>query len=304
MINYLKKAIFILLTTVSIMFLTTLCSNAATKLTKPTDVKVSISKEKDIKVTWTQVEGASKYTVYRATSKKGTYKKIGTTKTTSFKSKGLTRGKTYYFKVTAISGKLSSKQSKSVKATVPTTKKALKEIKKALKNAAWIKSNIKDKTDGLNYIEGENYSHKIYFEKIKNKELVVIRDFSEDAFGYQIFVVGYYNGKVTAKKMFDYGAHPYNSGVSIDLKNGIASFGYLHMGYETNIFYKISPVKFIQKDYLYTNVMAEEYPIIYKVNNKNVSKNKYNNVIKKYNKYSFKGINKKLSSKNIDKYIK
>lgn len=304
MINYLKKAIFIMLIAVLMIFLSTISSEANSKIAKPTDLKTSISGEKDIKVSWSKVENASKYTIYSSTTKKGKYKKIGTTKTTSFKIKDLTRGKTYYFKITANSGKSSSKKSNYTKATVPTKKKALKEIRKALKDKTWIKENINDKTDGLNYEEGQNYSHKVYFEKINNKELVIVRDLCEDAFGYQIFVVGYYNGKVTSKKMFDYGAHPYNSGVSVDVKNGILSYGYLHMGYETAIFYKASPVKFSERNIFFNNVGSGELPVTYELNGKKISESKYNNAIKKYNKYCFKNINKKLSDKNIDKYIK
>lgn len=305
MINYLKKASFVLLITISIIFLSNLSSNAASKPEKPTDVTACISGEKNIKLKWKSVEGASKYTVFRATTKKGKYKKVGTSKTTYFKNKGLTRGKTYYYKVTANAGKLSSKQSNPVKITVPTAKKALKEIRKALKNSAWVKENIKDQTTRNGYDDISNYNHELYFGKIKNKELVVVYDACPDAIAYQLFVVGYYNGKVTVNRLFEYmAAHYYNSGVSVDLNNSIVSYGSLHMGYETNVFYKISPIKFTEKDFLYNNVGSGDTPIVYSVNNKNVSKSKYNSTLKKYNKYNFKILKTKLTNKNIDKYVK
>ena len=54
-----------------------------------------------IKLTWGKVNGAQKYEIYRATSKNGTYKKIYTTKSTSYTDKNLATKKTYYYKVRA-----------------------------------------------------------------------------------------------------------------------------------------------------------------------------------------------------------
>lgn len=52
-----------------------------------------------ITLKWKSVSKASSYTVYRATSKNGTYKKCGTCSSTSFKNTKLKKGKTYYYKV-------------------------------------------------------------------------------------------------------------------------------------------------------------------------------------------------------------
>ncbi|MFU0826151.1 MAG: Fibronectin type-III domain-containing protein [Lachnoclostridium sp.] len=69
-----------------------------------------------------KVSGADSYKIYRATSKNGCYKYIGTTKTKSYKDTGLKSNKTYYYKVKAcdkVNGKtLVSKISKVVKATL------------------------------------------------------------------------------------------------------------------------------------------------------------------------------------------
>ncbi len=57
-----------------------------------------------VKVSWNKVAGAQGYYVYRSTSLKGTYKKVGTIKkgsTTSYKNTKLTSGETYYYKVSA-----------------------------------------------------------------------------------------------------------------------------------------------------------------------------------------------------------
>ena len=55
-----------------------------------------------IKISWEAVEGATKYEVYRATSKDGTYSRISTTSTTSVTNTKAEEGKTYYYKVRAI----------------------------------------------------------------------------------------------------------------------------------------------------------------------------------------------------------
>lgn len=55
-----------------------------------------------VKISWTAVEGATKYEVYRATSKNGTYSRISTTANTSVTNTKAEAGKTYYYKVRAI----------------------------------------------------------------------------------------------------------------------------------------------------------------------------------------------------------
>ena len=54
-------------------------------------------------VKWSAVTGASKYQVYRSTSKTGTYKLLGTTTKLSYTDTSATTGTTYYYKVKAIS---------------------------------------------------------------------------------------------------------------------------------------------------------------------------------------------------------
>ena len=59
---------------------------------------------KKASLSWNKQTGASGYVVYMATSKNGTYKKIATVKGSakvSYTKTGLTKGKTYYFKIAA-----------------------------------------------------------------------------------------------------------------------------------------------------------------------------------------------------------
>lgn len=62
------------------------------------------TKSKAVTIKWKKISGVTKYEVYRATSKSGTYSKIATVdaKKTEYKNSKLTKGKTYYYKVRAV----------------------------------------------------------------------------------------------------------------------------------------------------------------------------------------------------------
>jgi len=66
-----------------------------------TGVLITSNNTTSIKLTWKGVNGAKGYKVYRAASKNGTYKLIKTTTSKSFTNTGLTKGKTYYYKIRA-----------------------------------------------------------------------------------------------------------------------------------------------------------------------------------------------------------
>ena len=72
-----------------------------TKLT----VTAKVSKGK-VKLTWNKIPGVTKYTIYRATSKKGKYTKVATVKKgkVTWTDKKAKKGKTYYYKV-VVTGK-------------------------------------------------------------------------------------------------------------------------------------------------------------------------------------------------------
>ncbi len=55
------------------------------------------------RLTWNAVAGASKYEVYRATSKNGSYTKMFTTSNLSYTNTSAKAGTTYYYKVKAVS---------------------------------------------------------------------------------------------------------------------------------------------------------------------------------------------------------
>ena len=72
------------------------------KLAQPVVTVSNIESSGKIKITWTKVDGAVKYEIYRATSKTGTYSLLYTTKNNAFNNTSATAGTTYYYKVRAL----------------------------------------------------------------------------------------------------------------------------------------------------------------------------------------------------------
>lgn len=66
-----------------------------------TKLKVKNTKSNNVKLTWKEVNGATRYKILRKDSKDGKYKKIKTTSKTKFVNKNLKYGKTYTYKVNA-----------------------------------------------------------------------------------------------------------------------------------------------------------------------------------------------------------
>ncbi len=80
-------------------------SQQTNPVTKPAATKITVKKvsAKAIKVSWSKVEGADGYTIYRATSKNGAYKECTNvdSSTLSWKNTTLKKGYVYYYKVSA-----------------------------------------------------------------------------------------------------------------------------------------------------------------------------------------------------------
>ena len=73
------------------------CAPAAPKATGS-----NVTSTGKIRLTWMAVNGATKYEVYRSTSKNGPYTRMFTTTKTSMKHTGAAAGTTYYYKVRAL----------------------------------------------------------------------------------------------------------------------------------------------------------------------------------------------------------
>ncbi|MEA4922488.1 MAG: PQQ-binding-like beta-propeller repeat protein [Eubacteriaceae bacterium] len=94
-----------------------------TTMTKPAVKTTAYNK---LKATWAKAGGATSYKVYRATSSKGRYKKVGTVKggTASFTNSGLKCGKNYYYKVAACYTSTTGSTAASVKSSAAKAKPA------------------------------------------------------------------------------------------------------------------------------------------------------------------------------------
>ena len=72
-----------------------------TKPATPSLTSAESGSKNSVTLKWNAVDGATGYVVYYATSKNGSYKKLGTAKNYTFTSNKLTGGKTYYFRIKA-----------------------------------------------------------------------------------------------------------------------------------------------------------------------------------------------------------
>lgn len=71
----------------------------------PSGVKAVQTAASKVKISWGSVSTAQKYTVYRSTKKDSGYKKTADVSSCSYTDKKCKAGKTYYYKVSATSGK-------------------------------------------------------------------------------------------------------------------------------------------------------------------------------------------------------
>lgn len=87
----------------------------AVKLAKAPKIQKATAGSKNAKLSWKKVKGA-KVVVYRSTKKNSGYRKVATTRknaTSVTNKKGLKAGKSYYYKIATIKGKLISAMSKA-----------------------------------------------------------------------------------------------------------------------------------------------------------------------------------------------
>ncbi len=75
--------------------------SAKSLLSKLTGLTTASASYRSIKLSWTAVPGATKYRIYRATSKTGKYTTVTYTDKLTYTDSGRTAGKTYYYKVRA-----------------------------------------------------------------------------------------------------------------------------------------------------------------------------------------------------------
>lgn len=76
-------------------------STGGTSPLEPQNLTATTKSTSTIDLAWNSSEGATSYTVYRATASAGTYTSLGSVSTPYYTASGLTANTTYYFKVTA-----------------------------------------------------------------------------------------------------------------------------------------------------------------------------------------------------------
>lgn len=75
---------------------------------KTPTVTLSNTSTTKVKVKWKKITGAKKYKIYRRTGTSGSFKLIKTTTAKSYTDKNLKKGKTYYYRVVACYGSVTS----------------------------------------------------------------------------------------------------------------------------------------------------------------------------------------------------
>ena len=88
--------------------------NCIADLARPTVQVRNDAATGKVKVSWSKVAGAVKYKVYRAATKNGSYKLVGTYTGTSMLNQNSVAGKTYYYKVIAVHTNSSANSAYSV----------------------------------------------------------------------------------------------------------------------------------------------------------------------------------------------
>lgn len=139
----------------------------------PTGLSAKPTGTKTINISWATKVNATGYEVYASSSKNGTYKKIGSCKTNSYKHTNLTPGKVYYYKVKMVRNQNMSPLSKYAATAAKPSKpviKVSKKGKKALK-VRW------KKTKGAKY-------YQVYRATKKNGKYKKIKTVSASKLSY------------------------------------------------------------------------------------------------------------------------
>ena len=105
---------------------------------KPQNLTATAKTTTSAELTWKEIPNVTGYNIYRSTSKNGTFKKVGSATTNSYTDKGLSKGKTYYYKVACYVNS-DGKQAISAAAPAPAQVSA-KKAKSGAAKITWSKS--------------------------------------------------------------------------------------------------------------------------------------------------------------------
>ena len=84
-----------------------------------TESQAELKSKHSVTLTWQPTPGAKFYYIYRSTTSKSGYQKIGTSPTPTYKDAPVLSRATFYYVVTAVGDKGESQYSSEIKAVVP-----------------------------------------------------------------------------------------------------------------------------------------------------------------------------------------
>lgn len=183
---------------------------AAVALAAPSNVKAVQSAAAAVKVSWTAVSGATSYDVYRAASAGKNFTKIGSSTKNSYNDKKAKAGKTYYYKVVAVSSANADSQMstaakvtllKAPKVTVKASKKQIKVSWKKISSAKGYKVYVSTKKNSgyklKATVKGKARTTKV-IKKLKSKKTYYVKVAAYIGSGKNV-VVGSRSAAVKAK---------------------------------------------------------------------------------------------------------
>jgi uncharacterized lipoprotein YddW (UPF0748 family) len=169
-----------------------------TKVEKPKgpkavkSLKLKAENYNTISISWKASRGATKYIIYRATEENGTYEKVKSTKSTSYKQSKLACGQTYYYKVVPY------------KKSVAGYEKVIKGNTKPEKLSK-LKASVDQTTIKLTWKKGKGASsYVIYRSNKKNSGFVQIDE---------VTTTKYYDRNLESGKTYYYKVYSSSNGV-------------------------------------------------------------------------------------------
>lgn len=156
------------------------------KMEAPTLTKGTNSAGKPV-ISWGTVLGADRYDVYRATNANGAYTRVLSTTGTSYTDSSASAGRTYYYKVLAVSNQDADANAESNVVSITCTASSESTIDRysganryetafAVANALKEQQGV-DKFDNIVVAYGDNYADALagsYLAKVKNAPILVV----------------------------------------------------------------------------------------------------------------------------------
>lgn len=195
--------------------------------------------------------------------------------------------------------------------------KAVFAIRTALKNKEWIKNNVSIKKDWgeneLTDLDSQKHTFMVLRNEANAAPIVIVyttTDSEQYSGSYQLFIVSYANGAVTAVPMTAHSNHAGHCYMQVDANNKIAKYAYGHMNYGLDIYLKITPNGVEELDRFNYEFSYDENDINtmirenFMINNKSVTEEEIKKIEDKYKDCKFYDITTDITDANVDEYVK